>query len=133
MVYVFTPVMLSQLIMTLNGPAHNFLRFFLINFLKLFIVLLIIIIIYIIVHIATTITKVNQSIPKYLYPVFVYKSFSRLNHHVGFSLSYKTRILSDIIVKMKIDSFIAKLNEEYVGFYCFNLFKITKLVMLQYC
>ena len=32
---------------------------------------------------------------------------------------------------MKIDSFIARLNEEYIGFYCFNLFPFTKLAYFQ--
>ena len=83
-------------------------------------------------HFTTSITTSNKTLPEYLYPVFKDNNFNRLNNQVGLNLNYKFGILSNITVHMKIDSFIARLNEEYVGFYCYNLFQLTKLAFLQY-
>ena len=35
-------------------------------------------------------------------------------------------------IKLKIDSFIARLNSQFIGFYCFNLFEFTKMAFYQY-
>ena len=131
MIYVFSPIILSPGIILLNGKANTIFEIYLIKLIKLLIPF-VIIIVYYFIHIATSITTVNKSIAKYIYPVFNDKNFSRLNHQVGLNLSYKFGILSDIVIKMKIESFIARLNEEYIGFYCFNLFPMTKVVVFQY-
>ena len=33
---------------------------------------------------------------------------------------------------MKIEAFIARLNGDFIGFYCLNLFKFTKLAFFQF-
>ena len=131
LIYTMTPGMFSQAMMILNIQANN-LEEMILQKLVMLIVPFYVILIFIINHLACTITTVNQSIPKYLYQVFDKKNFSRLNHQVGLNLNYKSGQLSNIMVYMKIDSFIARLNEEYVGFYCFNLFQFTKLSFFQY-
>jgi hypothetical protein len=35
-------------------------------------------------------------------------------------------------LKLKIDAIIARINEQYVGFYCLNMFKFTNLAALEY-
>ena len=88
---------------------------------------------YIVNYLCTSITTANQSITKYLYKVFNDQNFNRLSQQsVGLNLNYNFGQLSNIMVHMKIDSFIARLNEEYIGFYCFNLFPFTKLAYFQY-
>ena len=69
---------------------------------------------FVINHINASITVRNKSFPRYLYPVFCWKR--------------KTNIR----MELKIDSFIDRLNSQFVGFYCFNLFKFTKLAFYQY-
>ena len=66
--------------------------------------------IFMINQISASITVRNKSIHKYLYPMFC---------------NGRNR-------KLKIDSFIARLNTQFIGFYCFNLFQFTKLVFYQY-
>ena len=65
-------------------------------------------------QLSASITVRNKSIHKYLYPMFC-------NH--------RNRKLQ---IKLKIDSFIARLNSQFIGFYCFNLFKFTKMAFYQY-
>ena len=77
------------------------------------------------------ITKVSHSLTKYLYPIFHEKQFTRFEHRIAFNLNYNFGQLSDIMVRIKIDSFIARFNEEFVGFYCFNMFEITKLTFFE--
>ena len=132
--YLITPILFSQFITILNGQTNNFFELFLILCVKIMSPFMLFLLC-IIIHIATSITTVNLSITKYLYPVFKSNCFNRPNYQVGLYqlyLSKKYEILSDIMIKMKIDSFIARLNEEYVGFYCLNLFEMTKLVILEY-
>ena len=69
---------------------------------------------FIINQISASITVRNKSIHKYLYPMFCSKR--------------KTRIRT----KLSIDSFIARLNTQFIGFYCFNLFEFTKMAFYQY-
>ena len=69
---------------------------------------------FVINQISASITVRNKSFPRYLYPVFFWKR--KIN----------------IRMELKIDSFINRLNSQYVGFYCFNLFKFTKLASYQY-
>ena len=83
-------------------------------------------------HFCASIPLRNRSIAKYLYPVFYDKNFHRIQMHRSLRFySYRTQT-SNLLIHMKIDSFIARLNEQFVGFFCFNLFQFTKLAMLQY-
>ena len=65
-------------------------------------------------QLSASITVRNKSIHKYLYPMF----FSNM----------KIRIRT----KLTIDSFIARLNNQFIGFYCFNLFQFTKKAFYEY-
>ena len=65
-------------------------------------------------QISASITVRNKSIHKYLYPMFINERKRKLQ------------------IKLKIDSFIARLNTQFIGFYCFNLFEFTKMAFYQY-
>ena len=69
---------------------------------------------FIINQISASITVRNKSIPRYLYPIFCSQSKIRIR------------------TKLKIESFIDRLNTQFIGFYCFNLFKFTKMAFYQY-
>ena len=70
--------------------------------------------IFIINQISASITVRNKSIHKYLYPMFCNGRQTKLR------------------TKLSIDSFIARLNTQFIGFYCFNLFPFTKMAFYQY-
>ena len=72
------------------------------------------IVIFMINQISASITVRNKSIHKYLYPMFI---------------SGRKRKLE---TKLKYDVFIDRLNTQFIGFYCFNLFEFTKLAYYQY-
>ena len=69
---------------------------------------------FIINQISASITVRNKSIPRYLYPVFARRGNARIR------------------MKLELESFIARLNTEYIGYYCLNLFKFTKMAFYQY-
>ena len=69
---------------------------------------------FIINQISASITVRNKSIPRYLYPVFTKRGNARIR------------------MKLELESFIARLNTEYIGYYCLNLFKFTKMAFYQY-
>ena len=69
---------------------------------------------FIINQISASITVHNKSIPRYLYPIFSSQSKIRIR------------------TKLKIDSFIDRLNTQLIGFYCFNLSKFTKMAFYEY-
>ena len=69
---------------------------------------------FIINQISASITVRNKSIPRYLYPVFSSQEKARIG------------------MKLEIESLIARLNTQFIGFYCFNLFKFTKMAFYQY-
>ena len=69
---------------------------------------------YIINNITASITVRNKTIAKHLYPIF----------------SEQRKLKRSI--KLKIDSWIARLNEEFIGFYYFNFSQFTKLAFYQY-
>ena len=69
---------------------------------------------YIINQISASITVRNKSIAKYLYPMFCGQRVTKL------------------LVKLKIESLIDRLNNQFVGFYTFNLFKFTKTTFYEY-
>ena len=69
---------------------------------------------FIINQISASITVRNKSIPRYLYPLFTKRGNARIR------------------MKLEIESFIARLNTEYIGYYCLNLFKFTKMAFYEY-
>ena len=69
---------------------------------------------FIVNQLSASITVRNKSIPKHLYPIFINERNIKLR------------------TKLKIDSFIERLNKQFIGYYCFNLFKFTKLAFYQY-
>ena len=70
--------------------------------------------VFIINQLSASITVRNISIPQYLYPIFCSPRFRKIQ------------------IKLKIDSFIARLNTQFIGFYCFNLFEFDKMIFYQY-
>ena len=69
---------------------------------------------FIINQLSASITVRNKSIHKYLYIIFCSKRIIKIR------------------TKLTIDTFIARLNTQFIGFYCFNLFKFTKMAFYQY-
>ena len=65
-------------------------------------------------QLSASITVRNKSIHKYLYPMFINGRNIKLR------------------IKLKIDSFIDRLHNQFIGFYCFNLFQFTKMAFYQY-
>lgn len=69
---------------------------------------------YFVNFLCASITVRNDNVPKHLYKVF--STNRRLNK----------------ITRLKLEDFLARLNGEYIGFYCLNLFEFTKLAFFQY-
>ena len=69
---------------------------------------------FIINQLSASITVRNKSIHKYLYIIFCSKRIIRIR------------------TKLTIDSFIARLNTQFIGFYCFNLFPFTKMAFYEF-
>ena len=112
-VYILAPYFISINIELMRIERNDFLfKCLKLAFLALFLASNICI--FIINQISASITVRNKSIRKYLYPIF---------------FSGRKRKLQ---IKLKFDSFIARLNTQFIGFYCFNLFEFTKLVYYQY-
>ena len=130
--YLLTPLIISHLLWVLTEEESENIWENLFEIIFTFLVTLVIFIIYIFGNFVSNITKVNQTLPKYLSSIFKDKNFTRFEHKHSLNLNYNFGQLSDIMVRIKIDSFIARLNEEFVGFYCFNLFKVTKLSFFKY-
>ena len=131
-IYLITPFFISQILWILTDQVPKNFVDKVAQICFIFMVLIMIICIYIFDDILSRITKVSHSLTKYLYPIFKDKNFNRFDHKLGLNLNYRSGQLSDIMVRIKIDSFIARLNEEFVGFYCFNLFEVTKLAFFEY-
>ena len=128
--YMITPIFISPTIIILKNYPKTLVELFFhlaiifwypVMFLQL----------YIINHYCASIPLRNRSIAKLMYPVFYDKNFHRIETQRLIYYSYGNR-LSNILIHMKIDSLVARLNKQFVGFYCFNLFKFTKLALLQY-
>ena len=61
------------------------------------------------------------SVRSKVFPKLCYKVFQKSNNR-----SYSLRF------KLKVEEFIARLNKEFIGYRCFNLFKFTKLAFFKY-
>ena len=69
---------------------------------------------FMIYHMSSSICPMNKKIVKLLHPIQIDKRF-------------KTRLM-----RLKIDSLIARLNEEFVGFYCLYAIKFTRMSFYKY-
>lgn len=119
LIYVIMPYVITidiKLIVLLNDNVmiDNPIVHFIMNLISLALLAAAFINIYLVNYISASITIRNNTLVKYLYPLF------NGNHSTNLKL------------KLKIDSFIARLNKQYIGFRCFNLFKFTKLVFYEY-
>ena len=61
-----------------------------------------------------SITVSNKSLPKYLYRVFCDKRYK------------------DLKLKLKMYSLLHRIDYQFLGFYCFNMFEFTKIAFYQY-
>ena len=77
-------------------------------------------------QISASITVRHTSLTRYLYPIFCVRIDETIPNTISNRRNAKLRI------KLKIDSFIDRLNNQFVGFYCFNLFKFTKMAFYEY-
>ena len=112
-VYCFVPYLIAVSIELVKLDKDDTILI-IIEYLHWFVFIFAILTSFIINQLSASITVRNKTIPRYLYPMF----FNERN------LKLRT--------KLKIDSFIARLNQQFIGFYCFNLFKFTKLAFYQY-
>ena len=78
------------------------------------------------------ITDMNKSIAKTLYAIFIDTNSNRVLFHRHIDPGYRVTSIIDIWIKIKIDSFIARIDEQYFGFYCFNMFEFTRMEFYQY-
>ena len=131
LIFLITPSLISASIIILRSEANTLIEQ-LVHFVLLVYVPLPFIVIYTMNYFCASIPLRNRSIAKYLYPVFYDKNFHHIQMHRSIRFySYRTQT-SNLLIHMKIDSFISRLNKQFVGFYCFNLFKFTKLALLQF-
>ena len=109
-VYFVYPYLLSAILKLFLAPNLN-------QYIKLFVILLLIFttfMVYFFNFLCASITVRNKNAPKWIYPYFYrYK---------------KIRIRT----KMKVEAFLTRLNTEFIGIYCWNMFKFTKLSHYQY-
>ena len=113
LVYCLAPYILALFVEMMRIKRDDFIfQFFKTTYIFLFI--LVNFITFIINQLSASITVRNKSIHKYLYPMFCSERIIRIR------------------TKLAIDSFIARLNTQFIGFYCFNLFKFTKMTFYQY-
>ena len=131
MIYLIVPIFISQILWILIEDDNKTFELRLVKFALIFAVIFAFVLIYIFENILCEISQMNEHLPNYLYPIFHDKQFARFQHRITLNLNYRFGQLSDIMVRIKIDSFIARLNEEFVGFYFFNLFKVTKLAFFE--
>ena len=109
-IYLIVPYIIVLGINAVFKPGFNaYLKFF-----SLIIFILAIIAIYQMNLIFASITLSNQNAPKFIYRVLC-----------------KFKYI-DLRTRLKIEDFLTKLNYEYIGFYCLNMFKFTKMSFYEY-
>jgi|GEM_PF-5362996 len=82
-----------------------------------------------------SITTKNKAIVKNLYRMFITNNIPGNSSQNNLSIKKSVATLSQSLYSkelLKIDSFIDRLNSQFIGFYCFNLYKITKLAFYNY-
>ena len=112
-IYCFVPYLIAVSIELVKLESDDIILI-MIEYLHWLTFIIAIITAFIVNQLSASITVRNKSIPKYLYPMFFNEKNIKLR------------------TKLKIDSFIARLNKQFIGYYCFNLFKFTKLAFYQY-
>ena len=108
--YLVWPYSMSTLIKLFLVPGLN-------KFVKVFIIFIVVsltILNYFFNYICASITVRNKNAPKYLYSKFIRSNKMRIS------------------IKMKIEAFLLRLLTEFIGIYCLNMFKFTKLSFYQY-
>ena len=113
LVYCFVPYLIAISVELVKLDTDD-LILILIEYLHWLVFIFTILTSFIINQLSASITVRNKSIPKHLYPIFINERNIKLR------------------TKLKIDSFIERLNKQFIGYYCFNLFKFTKLAFYQY-
>ena len=114
LVYCLNPYIINLFFKLMRIERNNlFFKLLKIVFIMLFIITNINA--YIMNQLSASITVRNKSIYKYLYIIFCSKRIIRIR------------------TKLTIDSFIARLNTQFIGFYCFDLFKFTKMAFVSIC
>ena len=108
--YMMWPYTLSAIIKLLLVPSLN--KYFKVSI--IFIVVIMTIVIYFFNYICASITVRNKNAPKYLYSKFIRSNKLRIS------------------IKMKIEAFLLRLITDFIGIYCLNMFKFTKLTFYQY-
>ena len=109
-IHLIVPYIIVLGINAVFKPGFNaYMKFF-----SLIILILAIIAIYQMNLIFASITLSNQNAPK-----FIYRVLCKCNY-------------IDLRSRLKIEDFLSKLNYEYIGFYCLNMFKFTKMSFYQY-
>lgn len=129
-IYSITPYIISMTIemtrVTINNLYDMIRLLFSVAFLIIFIIGTLI------MNMAcASINNENRPLAKYLYRLIAdigrqqQMPSSLSNRHLLIRISYLKFLL-------KIDSHISRLNEQYIGFHCFNLFEFTKLGFFEY-
>ena len=133
LLYTISPIIFSQTHLLFTKQSLNKQLETVSEYIITLVIIFIILFYYIVNHLANTLTKANESIAKYLYPVFNDTKFNRTNNQMmALNRNYISTKMTNISIHMKIDSFVARLNEEYIGYYCFNSFEFTKLAFFQF-
>jgi len=76
----------------------------------------------------SSIPERNHSISKYLYPIFCRKSTHIVTNEGTNRILIRIRLIKE---KLKIMKFLEGLDEDYMGFRCYNLFEFTRLAFYQ--
>lgn len=107
--YVFPPITITLFMTLATDPTQSLWK----RFFSVFCCLVCVVGTYMTTFMAAYITSENKRIVKELYPI------------VG-------KITNNLRLKLLIDSFVCKLNYQFIGFYCFNLFRFTKFSFFEY-
>ena len=108
--YMMWPYTLSANIKLFLVPSLN--KFFKMSI--IFLVVTMTILIYFFNYICASITVRNKNAPTYLYSKFIRSNKMRIS------------------IMMKIEAFLLRLITDFIGIYCLNMFKFTKLSFYQY-
>ena len=125
--FTVIPIPMSMLLDITLQKSNTYFDVF-IHFICVMVIFCLIVLIFIINYLSASITTENQSITKYLYKLF---KDNNSNQMFQYNLS-RSNILLDTRLILTIDTFIKRLNDEYICFHCLNSFKFTKLAFYQF-
>lgn len=80
---------------------------------------------------AASVPDRNRTIAKHLYKVFCDNNFDHGQNYARIDSIFKSN-LKNTKLMLKVDSFIDRLNNQYLGFHAFNMIKFTKLSFYQF-